>query len=231
MQLIGLAAWGYAAVCAIWGVRMGRIREKTVRFAALALLGGSMSTTCALVFISGIDPLRTILPLHLCSASAVLCLFFYTKPVRSVFHWLYYVGLPGAALALCFPAVAVSRFQNVMDACFFLTHALVVFAPMLRIACGEKPDHRAAMPCYACLLLFAAFAYAVNRLIDANYLFLMAAPSGTPLALLWKMGEYAYYAALAILALCIVLVQQKIAAYLERRNTKKAPFIQESLKK
>ena len=231
MQLIGLAAWGYAAVCAIWGVRTGQIREKTVRFAALALLVGSMSVTCTLVFISGLDPLRTILPLHLCSASAVLCLFFYIKPARSVFHWLYYVGLPGAALALCFPAVAVSRYQNAMDACFFLTHALVVFAPMLHIACGERPDHRAAMPCYICLLLFAAVTYTINRLIDANYLFLMAPPSGTPLTLLWQMGEGAYYASLATLALCIVLAQRKIAAYLERRNNKKAPFIQGSLKK
>ena len=216
MQLIGLAAWGYAAICAFWGIKTGTVSEKTVRLSAFVLLIGSMSVTSTLVWLSGLDVLRTILPLHLCSACTVLCLFFYLKPMRRLFQFLYYIGLPGAALALCFPAVAVSRYQAAMDACFFLTHALIVFAPLLRMVCGERPDPRSALPCWGVLVGFAALVYAANHLLGANYLFLMAAPPGTPLEWLWALGKSGYYAVLAALSLGVVLLQKRFAAHLKK---------------
>lgn len=211
MQLIGLAAWGYAAVCAVWGLRTDRMSARAIRSAALALLLCSMGVTSALVLLEGMNWVQTLLPLHLCSACAVMCVWFYVQPTGWMFEFLFFVGMPGAALALCFPAVAVSRWQSAMDACFFLTHALVVFAPVLHIAAGERPNPAHALRAYGVLALYAAGVLAVNVLLGTNYLFLMAAPAGTPLMGLWQLGRGAYWAALALLALLAVLVQRAAA--------------------
>ena len=217
VQAIGWTAWGYAAVCAIWGLRTGRIGMRALRYAAFTLLACSITVTTTLVIAEGMDVLRTILPLHLCSACALVSLFYYAHPTRAAFEFLYYVGMPGAALALCFPAVAVSRHQDVMDACFFLTHAMVVFAPVLSICAGERPREEAALRVYGELALFAAFVYAANRLLGANYLFLMAAPMGTPLTAIYRWGEGVYRLVLAALALAVVLVGRQAAHLMKRR--------------
>ena len=218
MQLIGLAAWGYAAACALWGVRTGRISVRAVRAAAAALLAGSMSVTVALVMRGGMDRIQTLLPLHLCSACAILSLIFYVRPAQWMFAFLFYVGMPGAALALCFPAVAVSRWQDAMDACFFLTHALVIFAPALHIASGTLPEEKHAWGAYAALLLFAGIVYAFNAALGTNYLFLMGAPAGTPLVWLWRQGRIADYAALGALSLAVVTAQRAVARLLRKRS-------------
>lgn len=217
MQWIGLTAWGYAAACAVWGLRTRRVSARAIRGAALALLLGSMGVTSALVLLEGMDWVQTLLPLHLCSACAMVCVFFYAHPTGWMFEFLFFVGMPGAALALCFPAVAVSRWQDAMNACFFLTHALVVFAPVLHIAAGERPNPAHALRAYGVLVLYAAVVLAVNVLLGTNYLFLMAAPAGTPLMGLWKLGRGAYYAALALLALLVVLLQREIARRMQGR--------------
>ena len=217
MQLIGLAAWGYAAACAIWGVCTGRVSTRTIRGAALTLLVCSMGVTSTLVLLDGMNWVQTLLPLPLCSACALLCVAFYARPTQGVFEFLFYVGMPGAALALCFPAVAVSRWQEAMDACFFLTHALVVFAPVLHIAAGGRPAPAHALRMYGVLAVYAAGVFGINLALGTNYLFLMAAPAGTPLVPLWQLGRGAYYAALALLALGVVLAQKAWARRLQGR--------------
>ena len=62
MQAIGIAAWGYAAICALWGVRSGRIDIRAVERTAFFLLAGSITATTVLVIAQGMDILRTILP-------------------------------------------------------------------------------------------------------------------------------------------------------------------------
>lgn len=225
MQWIGLAAWGYAAACAVWGLRTGRVSARAIRGAALALLLGSMGVTSALVLLEGMDWVQTLLPLHLCSACAMVCVFFYAHPTGWMFEFLFFVGMPGAALALCFPAVAVSRWQDAMNACFFLTHALVVFAPVLHIAAGERPNPAHALRAYGVLVLYAAAVLAVNVLLGTNYLFLMAAPAGTPLMGLWQLGRGAYYAALALLALLVVLLQWEIARRMQGRPAREGAAV------
>lgn len=225
MQWIGLAAWGYAAACAVWGLRTGRVSARAIRGAALALLLGSMGVTSALVLLEGMDWVQTLLPLHLCSACAMACVFFYARPTGWMFEFLFFVGMPGAALALCFPAVAVSRWQDAMNACFFLTHALVVFAPVLHIAAGERPNPAHALRAYGVLVLYAAAVLAVNVLLGTNYLFLMAAPAGTPLMGLWQLGRGAYYAALALLALLVVLLQREIARRMQGRPAREGAAV------
>ena len=60
------------------------------------------------------------IPLHLCSVSALAAAVLAFKPVQPIVDYLWLLGMPGAILALVFPAPAVSRWQTLFTACYML---------------------------------------------------------------------------------------------------------------
>ncbi len=205
MQGAQIACWGWLGISALWAVRGGRLRGKTVARWALALLVLSMSATFGLVIADRKDILRTLLPLHLCSLSAFLTLPLLSTGRPVFLHFCWYLGLPGGVMALLFPAVAGSSWPNLMATTFMLTHALVVFAPLLWIAQGRLPRRDSAWPVLLAGNIFLAVTYIVDKLIDANYMFLLAAPPGTPLAWMQRLGQVGYLAAIELCAVLVVL--------------------------
>lgn len=201
MQAVSLAFWGYFGACAVAGARRRPGRTGRMLCALLVL---SMSVTCVCVVQSGQSLVHTLLPLHLCSLCALLAAAFYLHPARGVYHFLWYLGMPGAALALLFPSVLQVPWQAPLEAAFFSTHALIVLSPLWHAAGGTLPAPAAAPRALAQCNLFAALVYAVDRLLGVNYLFLLAAPPGTPLAFFESLGRIPYLLSLeAAAALCV----------------------------
>ncbi len=228
MQGAQIACWGWLGASALWAVRRGKLRGRVVARWALALLVLSMSVTFGLVIADHKDMLRTLLPLHLCSLSAFLTLPLLSTGRPVFLHFCWYLGLPGGALALLFPAVADSSWPNLMATSFMLTHALVVFAPLLWIAQGRMPRAGSALAVLLAGNVFLAVTYIVDKLIDANYMFLLTAPPGTPLAWMQQLGQVGYLAAIELCAVLAVWGMRGLLGILDPAQ-EKAPAQGEDL--
>lgn len=62
------------------------------------LLGASLGVTLALLLLEG--RWQEAIPLHLCSLSALAAIWLAFSPRQPLLNFLWYLGMPGAALAL-----------------------------------------------------------------------------------------------------------------------------------
>ena len=218
VQAVSLGIWGYIGACALGALRRDGRRERAVARFLFALLALSMATTYLCVAQSGESIVQTLLPLHLCSLCAFLSLAFYLRPAEGLYHFLWYLGMPCASLALLFPSILRVPWQGPLDAAFFATHALIVLSPLTRIAQGFLPRRRGALRTLLWGNAFAACVYAANRLLGTNYLFLMAAPYGTPLQFFESLGRIPYLLAIEAVGAGAVGAMYAVTLGLERRG-------------
>ncbi len=218
MQAVNLGVWGYFGLCAIASLRRKGSGLRSISRLSFVLLAVAMTTTYLCVLASGESIVNTLLPLHLCSLCAFLSLLFYARPIGGVYHFLWYLGMPCASLALAFPSILRVPWQGPLDAAFFATHALIVLAPLLHVAKGDLPRPKAALGTLAWGNAFAVAVYICNRLLGTNYLFLMAAPLGTPLQLFESLGRIPYLLTIEAIGAGAVGVMYAAARGLERRR-------------
>ena len=70
----------------------------------------------------------------------------------------------------------------------FTIHILLIMYPIVLVSAGDiKPDWKLIPKCMGLLLVMAALNVAVNLLLDTNFMFLMYADPGNPLALFEQM--------------------------------------------
>ena len=100
--------------------------------------------------------------------------------------------MPGAVLALVFPAPAVSRWQTAFTACYVLTHALIVLIGLSALAMGERPRVGRAPQVLLALQALAVAAFFANRALGTDFLFLAAPPVRTPLEGIYRLSYGAY---------------------------------------
>ena len=174
-------------------------------YPAGALLLVSMGTTFALMALEG-EWVQAI-PLHLCSVSALfaLALAFGAKS-GVLLDFLWYLGVPGAALALLFPAPAASRLQPLLNASYVITHALIIAVTLLCIRRGARPARDGGARAMMLLQGAALCAFGVNRLLGTDFMFLSAPPAGTPLEIPFGWGYGAYIASLELVMLGVCLL-------------------------
>ena len=100
------------------------------------LLAASLLLTEGILVLEG--RAREALPLHLCGVSALVALALAFGAGAWALDWLWYLGMPGALLALLFPAPAVSRYQALMNVSYVTTHALIIAIPAARMKSGRR---------------------------------------------------------------------------------------------
>ena len=181
-----------------------------------ALLCVSLGATLALLVLEG--RWREAIPLHLCSLSALSAIWLAFFPRQALLDFLWYLGMPGAALALLFPAPAVSGLQALLDASYVVTHALILVIPAVRMACGMRPQRGRSLAMMGTLLVIAAVAGAVNRMLGTDFLFLAAPPAGTPLEAVFDAGYAIYLAFLFSMMLALCLTMDALAGGWKRRK-------------
>ncbi len=155
-------------------LRKGGVR-RAHRALWVALIDLSMLAQSAVLILDGTWSIRTGLPLHVCGFSGIMSLPALMWPSPSTTRFFRRVALPGAMLALLFPAVYPTRYMLVGEISFFLLHSLLVTLPLLL---PRERDGKTGM--YRLCLLLLISAVAVNEVFQANYLFLRALPSGAP---------------------------------------------------
>ncbi len=181
---------------------------------ALGLLC-AMGTQIGLLLLDGLFTWESALPLHLCSLFGVLSIpaLWYAPTVLT--EALCFLGAPGAFLTLFFPAPAYCSHPLLMQAAFFQLHVLVALMPFFFYS-AKKPlptDPRRTLVLGNGYLLFICL---VNRLWKTNYLFLRAAPMGTPLAWLFEQGILFYLCALEILCILVFSLLKPFYAHLRK---------------
>jgi hypothetical integral membrane protein (TIGR02206 family) len=114
------------------------------------------------------------LPFHLCGINVVLITFCIFKRNKTVENFLYYIGIPGAMLALLTPDWVNMPCLNYFHMHSFLIHMFLVLYPFVLVASGDiKPDLKSMPKCVLLLIGFATPALIINLIVDTNFMFLM----------------------------------------------------------
>ena len=193
---------------------MNAVWVKKLRLYMAYALCISLGTTAAILLLEG--RWKEALPLHLCGLSAVLAVLSAIRPRVWMLDFLWYLGMPGALLALVFPAPAVSRFHFAMNLSYAVTHLLILIIPLVLIVQGLRPGRGKAAAMMLRLNLIALPVFAVNRLLETDYLFLAAPPAGTPLETAFSFGRPVYFLALEMIVFLSAMGMEKLAGFLFR---------------
>ena len=122
------------------------------------------------------------LPFHLCSINIFLIAYHAVRPNAMLGNFLYTACLPGACAALLFPTWDMLPTLNFMHLHSFTIHILLAAYPLILTAGGDiKPDAKYILPSVGLLLVMAVPIYAINLLLDTNFMFLMYPEPGSPL--------------------------------------------------
>lgn len=188
----------------------GLAARRLYRRCAWALGGGAYAAMLVqeLVLLRfGMLTWRNGLPLHLCSLMGLLTLPMLLGRSTVLWHLSLYLGVPGAALAIVFPAVVETPWPRLTEAAFALTHCCVLLAPLLPLCLGARPRPLGALWALGALALAACLATAANALTGGNYLFL----NGSPIAWMNQWGTAAWRITLAWASALVLLGEWALA--------------------
>ena len=191
-----------------------RGHTERLRRGMAAVLGVSMAATALLLMLEG--RWREVIPLHLCSVSALCALGLALRPRAVLLDFLWYLGMPGAALALLFPAPAVCRHQALLNASYTATHAMILIIPGVLMGLGMRPRRGRAPEML--LALQGLCAAGVNSLLGTDFLFLAAPPAGTPLERVFAMGYAPYLIVLEAMMLVLCMAMDALAGRAEQND-------------
>lgn len=188
------------------------------RFAWLLglLIAGAMLIQEGVLLLSGLMTWANSLPLHLCSLMGVLTLPMLLTRRRTLCSAALFLGVPGAVLALVFPAVLATPWPILTAAAFHTLHAGLICAPLLPIALGWRPVPSDALRAGGVLVAAGLLALLVNPVCGGNYLFLAGPIAGTPLAWLGQWGLLPYRLLLAGLAAFTLAAEAGIVALIRK---------------
>jgi len=134
------------------------------------------------LFIGG-NYMARYLPLHLCSVNIFLVAWHALRPNKTLDNFLYTVCMPGALFPLFTPTWTALPPSSLMHIHSFTVHILLASYPIILLFGRDiRPDPRQVPKCLGLLGGLALIAFGANLLFDTNFMFLMEAPAGTPLA-------------------------------------------------
>ncbi|WP_342561877.1 TIGR02206 family membrane protein [Paenibacillus sp. FSL R7-0345] len=169
---------------------------------------------------------RNSLPLELCGITLLLSAVMLLTRSRLLYSFLYFAGIGGACIALLTPNL-VYPFPHFRFLLFFTAHIAIVLASLFMTwAYGFRPVWRSLLFTMLCLNLIAVIVFGLDKLLDANYMFLAHKPS--TFSVLEYFGPYPYYllveeAFAFIIFLLMFLIFFKLPEMIRsRRNTSRS---------
>ena len=165
------------------------------------------------------DRWREAIPLHICSIAALCALWAaWGERKQGAVDFLWYIGMPGAVLALAFPAPAKSSCQLLFNASYVMTHALIVLILIALLFCGIRPRPAQTVRMMLVLQGIALLAFFVNEALDTDFLFLHAPPPNTPLEWVFGRGYPAYLLVLEGMMFSICTLQSRLLRVFEKNG-------------
>lgn len=131
--------------------------------------------------------LNLLLPLHLCSVSAIVGTAAVFSSNRILQEYMYGISLPGGLAAIANPNLGPYPLFSFNFFEFTLTHLLLILLPLLFVfGDGFRPDFKSLPHSILLAAPFIGLAFWVNQTIGSNYMFLNRAEKGTVLVLFEK---------------------------------------------
>jgi len=163
------------------------------------------------------------LPLELCSISLVLTIILLWTGNKHVYDVVFYAGIGGALQAIATPVLDLS-FPHFRYFHFFYTHiGIIITALYFTWVKGYRPTFKGVLKTMVVLNVLFPLIFAVNVLVDGNYMFLRTKPSNG--SLLDFLGPYPWY----ILSLEIVTFLIFVGLwFVFRKKEKQASQLSES---
>jgi hypothetical integral membrane protein (TIGR02206 family) len=134
---------------------------------------------------------KLFLPLHLCSVNILLSAVLLITENKKLFAFVYLFGFTGALQALLTPELYQEpwHFRFIQ---FFFAHCLIVWTTMyFAIVRSFRISWLRFLQSFIWLNLYASGVYAINLLLDANYMFLIRKPENV--SIMNYLGPYPWY--------------------------------------
>lgn len=176
-------------LCRVYGGWSAAQRRRFCLAVGALLLADELFKYVGLTIGGNFEP--DYLPLHLCSINIFLINLHAWKPSKLLGSFLYFICIPAACAALCFPTWTELPPWNFMVIHSFSIHFLLVLYPLvLTVNRDIDPKPRDIPRCVALLAAMAVPIWLFNRAFDTNFMFLMYADVGNPLALFERFGSH-----------------------------------------
>ena len=122
--------------------------------------------------------LKSNLPIHLCSVSALICCFIgFTKKNQLLFEFLFYAGIIGGMLSILTPQITLYNEYYFFYIMFYFKHAAIIAIPLfMRFRINMKLTEFSWLKIFGLVNLLLLFVLPINALIDSNYLYVSRPP-------------------------------------------------------
>jgi len=219
-----------------------KTKNKALIWAAILIDAFEIFKIAVVIYSDGIDSIRRLLPLFLCSIQLVtipLAAFTKGRLKEAALDFVLTFGILGAVFgtvgaAQNYAAYPVLSMTNVVSA---ITHCISGFASLYIIISGMQSLKWKNLPItFGILGFFTVSALVANLTLDYNYMFLMN-HDGTPYVIFWNMvgGNQVLYAIIVVLLFVIyIALYYLIYHWIVERSfplmKKKAPKAEEAEK-
>lgn len=168
--------------------------------------------------------LKSNLPIHLCSVSALICCFIgFTKKNQLLFEFLFYAGIVGGLLSILTPQITLYNEYYFFYIMFYFKHASIIAIPLfMRYGLNMKLTKFSWLKVFGLVNLLLLFVLPINALIDSNYLYVSRPPMvNNPLIIedlnkVFGIPTYVFYWEIILIVLVILFY------YVFRHKTIKA---------
>jgi len=168
--------------------------------------------------------LKSNLPIHLCSVSALICCFIgFTKKNQLLFEFLFYAGIIGGLLSILTPQITLYNEYYFFYIMFYFKHASIIAIPIfMRYGLNMKLTKFSWLKVFGLVNLLLLFVLPINALIDSNYLYVSRPPMvNNPLIIedlnkVFGIPTYVFYWEIILIVLVILFY------YVFRHKTIKA---------
>jgi hypothetical integral membrane protein (TIGR02206 family) len=168
--------------------------------------------------------LKSNLPIHLCSISALICCFIgFTKKNQLLFEFLFYAGIIGGLLSILTPQITLYNEYYFFYIMFYFKHASIIAIPLfMRYGLNMKLTKFSWLKVFGLVNLLLLFVLPINTLIDSNYLYVSRPPMvNNPLIIedlnkVFGIPTYVFYWEIILIVLVILFY------YVFRHKTIKA---------
>ena len=168
--------------------------------------------------------LKSNLPIHLCSVSALICCFIgFTKKNQLLFEFLFYAGIIGGLLSILTPQITLYNEYYFFYIMFYFKHASIIAIPLfMRYGLNMKLTKFSWLKVFGLVNLLLLFVLPINALIDSNYLYVSRPPMvNNPLIIedlnkVFGIPTYVFYWEIILISLVILFY------YVFRHKTIKA---------
>ena len=204
-----------------------KIRDKHVitfmKISSLLVLLMTLSNHIILL-INDLWTLKSNLPIHLCSVSALICCFIgFTKKNQLLFEFLFYAGIIGGLLSILTPQITLYNEYYFFYIMFYFKHASIIAIPLfMRYGLNMKLTKFSWLKIFGLVNLLLLLVLPVNALIDSNYLYVSRPPMvNNPLIIedlnkVFGIPTYVFYWEIILIVLVILFY------YVFRHKTIKA---------